>query len=163
MTIKRGEQALGILVLLVLVLSIAYLSGVVTFPWSQDRATVEVFSDESVQKAEIDVEVADTPLERYTGLSDDDELAFGNGMLFVHATERERTYVMRDMDFDIDIIFIGADSRITSIQHARAPKPGEDGEDLQYTGVAKWVLEVPEGYVNATDIAVDDEINIRYD
>jgi uncharacterized membrane protein (UPF0127 family) len=81
-------------------------------------------------------------------------------MLFIHNTEDDRTYVMREMDFDIDIVFIGADREITAIRHARAPGPDEDGEELRYSGRAKWVLEVPRGYTNETGIEVGDEIEI---
>ncbi|SEW04241.1 DUF192 domain-containing protein [Natrinema salifodinae] len=146
-------------------------AGIVSTPWGADEGHVRVFGDESdgdaaaeaddrEPKAVVDVEVADTRRERYVGLSNHDSLESGNGMLFVHDDEDERTYVMRDMDFDIDIIFIDADREITTIHHARAPEAGEDGEDLRYSGQAKWVLEVPRGDANETDIAVGDEVEI---
>ncbi|PGF15496.1 hypothetical protein CP556_04705 [Natrinema sp. CBA1119] len=111
-------------------------------------------------KAVVDVEVADDSNERYTGLSDHESLEPGNGMLFIHNQEQELTYVMREMDFDIDIIFINADREITTIHHARAPGPDEDGNDLEYSGRGKWVLEVPRGYANETGIEVGDEVEI---
>ncbi|ELZ11188.1 hypothetical protein C478_12285 [Natrinema thermotolerans DSM 11552] len=125
---------------------------------SDDGATDDGTSAEP--KAVVDVEVADDRSERYTGLSDHDTLERGNGMLFVHNREQELTYVMREMDFDIDIIFIDADGEITQIHHARAPEPGEDGEDLEYSGRGKWVLEVPRGYANETGIEVGDRVEI---
>ncbi|WP_255193057.1 DUF192 domain-containing protein [Natronobeatus ordinarius] len=134
--------------------------GVLPQLWGDDRAEVRIVGDDGATKATVDAEVADTPRERYVGLSDHDSLEPGEGMLFVHATEGERTYVMRDMDFDIDIIFVGADGEITTIHHARAPGPSEDGEDLRYTGQAKWVLEVPAGTVEEAEIEVGDEIRI---
>ncbi|QLK24985.1 DUF192 domain-containing protein [Natrinema zhouii] len=111
-------------------------------------------------KAVIDVDIADDRNERYTGLSDHESLEPGNGMLFIHNEEQELDYVMREMDFDIDIIFIDADREITSIHHARAPGPDEDGNDLEYSGRGKWVLEVPRGYANETGIEVGDEVEI---
>ncbi len=137
-------------------------ASVVSAPWTEEDATVTVVGDGET-KATVDVEVADTAEERYTGLSDHDSLADGDGMLFVHSSEDERTYVMREMEFDIDMVFIGADGEITSIQHARAPEPGEDGNDLQYSGQAQWVLEVPRGYANQTEMAVGDTVEIEYD
>ncbi|RQH01314.1 DUF192 domain-containing protein [Natrarchaeobius oligotrophus] len=134
--------------------------GVVSAPWVQDRAVVYVLDDDGDPKATVEVEVADTWEQRYTGLSEHESLEEGHGMLFVHASERDRTYVMREMDFDIDIVFVGADREITAVEHARAPEPGEDGEELRYTGRAKWVLEVPRGYANETGIAVGDEVEI---
>ncbi|MFC6716223.1 DUF192 domain-containing protein [Natrialbaceae archaeon GCM10025810] len=137
--------------------------GVVSAPWTQDAADVEIVGDDGERKAAVDVEVADTLEERRTGLSDHDSLEEGHGMLFVHDEEGERTYVMREMDFDIDIIFIGGDREINSIHHARAPEEDEDGGDIQYSGEAKWVLEVPRGHANETGLEEGDAVEINYD
>ncbi|WP_049900871.1 DUF192 domain-containing protein [Natrinema sp. J7-1] len=146
--------------------------GLVSAPWSPDEGAVRVFDgggDEKstadgdgnrTPKAVVDVAGADSGAERYTGLSDHDSLEPGNGMLFVHDEEQELAYVMRGMEFDIDIVFIDADREITTIHHARAPGPDEDGEDLRYAGRGKWVLEVPRGYANETGIEVGDEVVI---
>jgi uncharacterized membrane protein (UPF0127 family) len=148
-------------------------AGFVSAPWGPDEGEVRIFdggSDRAADetdgnetgepKAVVDVEVADDRNERYTGLSDHESLEPGNGMLFVYGEEQDLTFVMREMDFDIDIIYIGADGEITSIHHARAPGPNEDGNDLRYPGRGKWVLEVPRGYANQTGIEVGDEVEI---
>ncbi|WP_255169155.1 DUF192 domain-containing protein [Natrononativus amylolyticus] len=137
--------------------------GLLPSPFTEDRATVTVVDGDNSTLATVDADVADTWRERYTGLSDHDSLENGSGMLFVHSSGDERTYVMREMDFDIDIIFVGSDGEITTIHHARAPEPGEDGEDLRYSGRAQWVLEVPRGYANETGIDVGDEVRIEYE
>ncbi|MFC4436425.1 MULTISPECIES: DUF192 domain-containing protein [Natrialbaceae] len=134
--------------------------GVVAAPWSEDRADVRILDDGGEPKAVVDAEVADTRGEQYTGLSDHDSLESGEGMLFVHASEDERTYVMRDMDFGIDIIFVDADREIATIRHAPEPGPDEDGSEQEYRGEAKWVLEVPLGYANETGIEPGDEVEI---
>ncbi|MFA9415834.1 DUF192 domain-containing protein [Natrinema sp. HArc-T2] len=157
---------MGKTLLAIAILSIAGVvllqAGLVSTPWGPDSGEVRVVddADSDEPKAVIDVEVADSVDERYTGLSNHDSLEPGNGMLFVHGSEQDLTYVMREMDFDIDIIFIGADGEITTIHHARAPGPNEDGNDLEYSGRGKWVLEVPRGYTNETGIEVGDEIDI---
>lgn len=183
MALERVPKALLVIAVLSIAGVVLVQAGLVSAPWSPDEGEVRVFGDdaepaaadngttdadngtaapddESQPKAVVDVEVADTAGERYTGLSDHESLERGNGMLFVHNTEDERTYVMREMDFDIDIVFIGADREITAIRHARAPGPDEDGEELRYSGRAKWVLEVPRGYTNETGIEVGDEVEI---
>ncbi|WIV68390.1 DUF192 domain-containing protein [Natrialbaceae archaeon AArc-T1-2] len=133
--------------------------GFLPAPWHEDQTEVRIV-DDGTTKAVVDAEVADTYRDRYVGLSEHDSLEDGEGMLFVHGSEDERTYVMREMAFDIDIVFIGADGEITTIHHARAPEPGEDGEELRYSGRAKWVLEVPRSYTNETDVEVGDEVRI---
>ncbi|MFP9190269.1 DUF192 domain-containing protein [Natronosalvus vescus] len=160
MSLRRAWSALVVgFVLLAVVYGLIQLS-ILPVPWTDDTAEVTVVGDDGTTKLVVEVEVADTWEERYTGLSDHDSLEPGTGMLFVHRNEDERTYVMRDMDFDIDIIFIGADREITTIHHARAPEPGEDGEELRYSGDAQWVLEVPSGTVNDSSIEVGDRVEI---
>ena len=86
--------------------------------------------------------VADTPELRYTGLSDTESLPDDRGMLFVHESVGDRTYVMRRMAFGIDIVYADADRVITEIHHAPAPEPDEDGSSQGYPGRGKYVLEV---------------------
>jgi len=130
---------------------------------AHDRATVTIVDEDGTELATVDARVADTLGERYTGLSDTESLPNGSGMLFVHGEEGNHTYVMREMDFPIDIVFIDADGEITRIHHARAPREGEDGNDLQYPGRGKYVLEVPRGFTNATGIEVGDRVAIDYE
>ncbi|WP_459807331.1 DUF192 domain-containing protein [Halopiger thermotolerans] len=163
MALERVRQALLAVGLVLLVGVVLVQAGFVSAPWHADRGEVRVLGDGGEPTAVVNVSVADTRRERYTGLSEHDSLEPGRGMLFIHSSEGERTYVMREMDFPIDIVFIGADRTITGIEHARAPEPGEDGEDLRYTGRAKWVLEVPRGYANETGMAVGDAVEIEYE
>ena len=164
MALERAQKALLALAAVAVVGGLVLGIGLITPPWAEDEGTVRVVDGEiGDELATVDVEVADTPAERYTGLSDHDSLEEGEGMLFVHDDEDERTYVMRDMDFDIDIVFVDADGEITTIEHARAPGPDEDGEDLRYSGTAKWVLEVPRGYANETGMEPGDELEIEYE
>lgn len=162
MTIGRVGKGLLAIVILSIAGVVLVQAGLVSTPWGPDSGEVRVVddADSDEPKAVIDVEVADDSRERYTGLSNHDSLEPGNGMLFIHGSEQDLTYVMREMDFDIDIIFIGADGEITTIHHARAPGPNEDGNDLEYSGRGKWVLEVPRGYTNETGIEVGDEVDI---
>ena len=166
MVLDRVWKGLLAIVAVAIVLVVLVEGGVVSAPWNADEGEVTVIdneTDDGEPNAVVDVEVADTRAERYTGLSDHDSLEPGTGMLFVHGSESDRTYVMRNMDFDIDIIFIDADQEISSIEHARAPEADEDGEELQYSGRAKWVVEVPRGYAHETGMAVGDDVEIDLD
>ena len=147
--------------LVVLVAVLLAGTGLLPIPSTVNDGEVRVVSDGETL-AVVDVEVANTPEERYTGLSEHESLADGEGMLFVHADEAPRTYVMREMDFGIDIVFVGADREITAIETAPAPGPGEDGEQIRRSGEAKWVLEVPAGYADRRGIEVGDRVEITY-
>ncbi|WP_436346981.1 DUF192 domain-containing protein [Natronorubrum sp. FCH18a] len=163
MVLERVWKSLLLIVALSLIGLLVLQTGLITPPWAEEQAEVRVLeADTGDELAVVDAEVADTRAERYTGLSDHDSLAEGEGMLFVHSSEDERTYVMREMAFDIDIIFVDADREITTIEEARAPESDEDGEDLEYTGRAQYVLEVPRGYADESGIEPGDEIEIEY-
>ena len=91
-----------------------------------------------------DVWVADTPRERYQGLSETDVLPRDHGLLFVYDQEvATRTFVMRGMHYPIDIVFIDGRGTVTAV-HSAAPEPGvAEGDLTRYAGRARWVLEIP--------------------
>jgi len=122
----------------------------------QERTTVAFLDENGTTLANANVAVADSPSERYTGLSDTEELGPNEGMLFVHPSEDTHTYVMREMAFPIDILFVDAEGRITTIHHAELP---EEDEELQgYSGRGKYVVELPYGFTNRTGITVGDRV-----
>ncbi len=86
--------------------------------------------------------IADTSELRRLGLSDTESLPEDRGMLFVFGGVGDRNFVMRRMDFGIDIVYADADGTITKIHHAEAPGPNEDGNDQRYPGRGQYVLEV---------------------
>jgi uncharacterized membrane protein (UPF0127 family) len=125
-----------------------------------ENATLTVRDDNGTALATVEARIADTDRKRQVGLSDTESLAPGEGMLFVHDSEATRTYVMREMAFPLDIVFVAADGRITTIHHAPV-EPGESGSQLTpYRGPGKYVFEVPRGYTNATGIEVGDTVVI---
>jgi len=121
------------------------------YEWTTVTAVDNETDDEL---ATVDVRIADTWEKRYTGLSETDGLDEHEGMLFVHDSEGEPGYVMRDMAFDIDMVFIDADGEITTIHHA------EVDDDQTFRGTAQYVLEVPIYYTTDNDIEVGDRIEI---
>jgi len=62
----------------------------------------------------IDVEVVSSPTDTYKGLSGRANLCATCGMLFDFPEKEVHAFVMRNMNFPLDIIFI-ADNRITNI------------------------------------------------
>lgn len=122
------------------------------------RATVTVESTDGTELGEIQAMVAATPSERYTGLGETDALGPDEGMVFVFASEGERTFVMRNMSFPLDIVFVGADGRITAIHEA----PVANTSDLTpYRGRAKWVVEVRRGWTADHGVAVGDRVTVE--
>ena len=150
--------------ILALVTLLAVQAGLVPAPWtdSHEEARVVVRDETGQRLAVVDARVADTPRERRVGLGETDSLSNGSGMLFVMDGESRHVFVMRSMEFPIDIVYVAANGTVTGIQHARAPRPGENGEELRYPGYGKYVLEVPRGYTNATGIDEGDRVEIEF-
>lgn len=130
-------------------------------PPGDDRAVVTLYDGNGTELGVVRAHLADTPEERYAGLSPFESLANGSGMLFVFPEEGRQTFVMRRMDFPLDMVFVGSDGRITTLHHAPVPPEGTD--DLErYPGRAQWVLEVPRGWTTAHGVDVGDRIEIDY-
>jgi uncharacterized membrane protein (UPF0127 family) len=124
-----------------------------------NHTEVVVTDDETgEQLGSVTAAVADTFSKRYVGLSETDELPEDRGMLFIHDGSAERTYVMRDMSFGIDIVFIAPNGTITTIHEAPKPGPNEDGEDQRYSGKGQYVLEVNRGWTAERGIEEGDHV-----
>ena len=113
-----------------------------------------VDSDTGEDLATVDVRIADNGSLRYTGLSNTTSLGENEGMLFIHNSEGRQGYVMRNMAFPIDIVFINADGEVTTIHHAAVD------DDQTFRGTAKYVLEVPYEYTTDNGIEEGDRIEI---
>jgi uncharacterized membrane protein (UPF0127 family) len=164
---QRVFDVIGAIAVLALVLTAAVAAGVVPPPAAfmgapddYEHAEVTISNNCSQVLGTVDVRIADTYQKRYTGLSNTTSLENGSGMLFTYDDSSERTYVMREMDFPLDVVFIGADGRINAIESAPAPGPNEDGETIQRTGRGQYVLEVPRGWMERHGIHVGHQVAI---
>jgi uncharacterized membrane protein (UPF0127 family) len=119
-----------------------------------ETTEVRVLTPEGDRLGSVTAAIADTRELRYLGLSDTESLPADRGMLFVYETVDDRTFVMREMDFGIDIVYADADGAITRIHHAPEPGPNEDGEEQRYPGRGQYVLEV--GYHWTTDRGISE-------
>ena len=152
----RDRSRLAILLGLVVVVGAA---AVVVFDGTDDRTTVTfVDGEDGSTLATVAVNVSDTFDERFTGLSDHDSLGPDEGMLFVHPREATHGYVMREMAFPIDMVFVAENGTITTIHHAELPPEGEDSPT--YEGYGKYVVEIPYEYTTDHGIEVGDRVEI---
>ena len=127
-----------------------------------EYTTVTVVDAETgAELGSVEAAIADTFSKRYLGLSDTDTLPENRGMLFVHDSVGDRTYVMREMSFGIDIVYIDADRTITAIHEAPEPGPGEDGNAQEYPGTGQYVLEVNKGWMADRGVEVGDEVRFE--
>ena len=103
--------------------------------------------------------IADTPDLRYLGLSNTESLPEDRGMLFVYEGVEDHTFVMREMDFGIDIVYADEEGTITRIHHAPAPGPNEDGSEQTYPGRGQYVLELTYEWTTEREITAGDVLD----
>lgn len=94
---------------------------------------------------------------KYRGLSHRESLAENSAMLFVYHEAKERSFVMRDMKFPLDIAFIEAGV----IKKIFANLEPEDKDNLSlYSYSADMVLELPAGYFSSRNIGEGERVII---
>ena len=128
-------------------------------PGDYRHTTVTVVDgDTGEERGQVQAAIADGWAKRYVGLSETDRLPADGGMLFVHGGVDDRTYVMRNMSFGLDVVFADGDGTVTAIHEAPAPGPGAEGADQRYTGRAKYVLEVNRGWTTEHGVEAGDRL-----
>ncbi|WP_280587576.1 DUF192 domain-containing protein [Halorubrum sp. Boch-26] len=124
-----------------------------------ETTVVEVRTSDGDPLGRVTAAIADTGEKRYTGLSDAGSLPEDAGMLFVFPAEREGlTFVMREMEFGIDIVYADPDGTVVEIHNAPKPGPNEDGNDQAYPGSGQYVLELPYKWTDRNGVAVGDAL-----
>ena len=113
----------------------------------------------------LQVQIADTgPL--YTrGLMFQDELPFDQGMIFVFEGEEKRSIWMRNMQFSLDILWLDIEGNILHIEKNVPPCKTalETASCPSYKGdnkLAKYVLEVTDGFVDKNNITTESIMEI---
>lgn len=104
--------------------------------------------------------VADDPVARYRGLGGRDRLAANEGMIFLGLHSARPAMTMRDMRFDLDIVWLGPDDRIVHVvSRADRLRPSVVYVNPRGT-VADRVIELPAGTCERVGIAVGDRVQV---
>ncbi|AWB27697.1 DUF192 domain-containing protein [Halococcoides cellulosivorans] len=155
----RRRAGQGLVIVGALAVATLLLVGSLTGAFSgrdADWETVTIESD-GERLATVDVRVADDHQSRYIGLSETDHLGPREGMLFVHSDSGPHEYVMRDMAFPLDIVFVDANGTITAVHEAPVP---EGSYDRTYEGRGRYVLELNRGTMAEVGAGVGDRVVI---
>ena len=94
---------------------------------------------------EIPVEVADTSRKRSLGLGKRTELKKDWGMLFVFENSKKHRFWMKDMQFDLDIIWLDNYRIVHILRNVQPAISGEKPTILEPPQPAKFVLEIASG------------------
>ncbi len=117
-------------------------------------ATVEI------NNQTFDCFVAKSNWEKYQGLSDRRKLEAKQGMIFVFQQETPE-FVMRNMKFPLDIIFINQ-GKITKIYKNLKPEGPQPQTRYPATGVTDYVLEINAGLSDKYNFKINDEVKINF-
>jgi len=118
------------------------------------------FSVISIAGVELSTEIADTPEKKALGLSGRKSLGENEGMLFVFEVADNRYFWMKDMNFSLDIIWIGENKEVVDI--TRNATPESYPEKFSPETPAKYVLEVSAGFSDANNIKIGDYADFEF-
>lgn len=130
----------------------------------QERTVKETISLSpvlSVGDKIVQLEIADTDEKRELGLSYRESLCATCGMLFVFDALGSYGFWMKDMRFDLDIVYIDNDKRVIAIfpNVSRNSYVAENPRESLFVGreyQARYVLEINAGYARELGLQVGD-------
>jgi uncharacterized membrane protein (UPF0127 family) len=136
---------------------VALLAAPLSAQGSGPRRPVVVLAE----RVRVSVDIVDTPLLRMRGLSGRPALAPEDGMLFLFETPRIQSFWMKDMLFEIDILWI-RDGRIVGIT-PNLPLPKSPRELPQFASPVPCdvVLEVRAGAAKHWGLLLGDSVRIE--
>ncbi|MFY9301150.1 MAG: DUF192 domain-containing protein [Candidatus Nitrosotenuis sp.] len=113
----------------------------------------------------LQVQIADTKPLQTRGLMFQEKLPYDQGMLFVFEDEGVRSMWMLNMQFALDVIWIGADGKVVHIERDAQPcKSALETIACTFTNGneknAKYVLEVTSGFVDKFNITENSKLEI---
>jgi len=125
-----------------------------------NEVKIPVYKTAKIGSQLINVELVTTSAAMYQGLSNRPNLCPDCGMLFDFKNSYNLEFVMRDMLFPLDIIFI-KEHRIIKIA-ANLPPEGQNPKIIYSSdGLADQVLELNANYTSKSGIKVGDEVLVQ--
>jgi len=111
-----------------------------------------------INDAVINAEIAYKSTTQYQGLSNREPLLENEGMLFVFQNDGEKKFVMRNMNFPLDILFV-KDGRLVKI-YENLPPEGSEPQNIYGSKEADSVLELSGNYCHNHGIEVGDYVEV---
>ena len=113
----------------------------------------------SIGGKNIFVDVADTENLREKGLSGRTGIKNDEGMIFIFNGAEIPGFWMKDMNFSIDIIWIGEDWKVVSVSEDLTP---ESYPEAYYPDTpVMYVMEVPAGFVKENNVYSGEDIRFN--
>ena len=112
-------------------------------------------------KSIIVADIADNPTERAKGLSYRESMAEQEGMLFIFEQSFIPRFIMREMRFPLDFVWIDGDVIVDLLENIPAEAPGTDDAAMKTYSPSKAVdkvIELNAGYIKKYNLKVGDRI-----
>lgn len=122
------------------------------------EATGKIYRNDSLLVDNLEIEIADTPYERQTGLMYRESMKQKQGMWFVFEEEAPRAFYMKNTLIALDIIYTDSRGRIVSIIKNARPL---DATSLPSQQPAMYVLELNAGSTDTWNITEGDSIVVE--
>jgi uncharacterized membrane protein (UPF0127 family) len=108
----------------------------------------------------IKLEIASSDLKQYQGLSDRVELCSECGMIFLYQTAEVRTFVMRRMNFPLDIVWIH-NKKVVGISENLPPE--QTGPYKPYASLVPvdTVLEINAGHAKKYNLRIGENFELK--
>lgn len=139
------SQSKAIVVLLIFLAVAVLLFAVTAFTFLNDKRLV-------LNGQKFDVVTVDTPSAREKGLGGWDRIGEKQGMLFVYSDPGPYCMWMKDMKFNIDIVWFDSDKKIVDVKKDATPESYPD--TFCPNSDAKYVLELKAGTAQAIGLQV---------
>jgi uncharacterized membrane protein (UPF0127 family) len=110
-------------------------------------------------------EVADDYIERTEGLQNREDLAIDAGMLFIYDPPEKVTFIMINMNFPLDMVFIAGNGTVVNVEEADVEDPDTPSSDLiryRSDGEVMYVLEINQGLCEKYGIGPGTRVDIVF-
>lgn len=114
-----------------------------------------------VKKVCVDVDIVKTNEDMALGLSGRKSLAANQGMLFIFAQAGSYGFWMKDMNFNLDIVWLDDHHRVVDMKTDFIPCTPQDCPVYKPKVDAKYVLEVNAGYCRLQGIGLGKTLDFR--
>jgi len=113
----------------------------------------------TIGKAVFSVRVADTEAKREQGLSGTQPLCAQCGMLFVFPSVGKPGFWMKDMNYSLDIVWVGQDKKIVGVE--KNLSPASYPKIVYPSAPTLYVLELPAGTYDQNNMKVGEVVEMN--
>ncbi len=162
--LNRMPKASGVVTELVrkhfpLVLALIFIVGALLIHIALDSQTNTKITNVVIGGRKFSLEIANTPTKREKGLSDRNLIGSRQGMLFVFDKPSYQCFWMKNMRFNLDILWLDNANKLSYVQHNLSPAsyptnfcPGSPG---------LYVIEVNGGTTERLNLHIGDTIKLE--